>query len=183
MWGGHAAVAAWDAMLTAWPFSNRALFAVGFSVVLEVVTAVYSLFFVGLERFRLCQSWRVEPHPEFSSPPKALVREALTHRVCAALARPVMLYFTYPLFEWCGMAVATEELPSFAMVLWQLFVFILVDDTLFYWSHRALHTPWLYKCVCLPLLLLVEVLLLLEVLLLPHSMMRLTAESAFACCR
>ena len=148
MWGGNAtaAAAAWDAMLTAWPYSDRALFAVGFSVVLEVVTAAYSLFFVGLERFQLCQSWRVEPHPAFSVPPPALVREALRNHVLnGVIVRPVTLYFAYPLFEWCGMALASEALPSFATVLWQLFFFLMVDDALFYWSHRALHTPWLYK--------------------------------------
>ena len=64
--GGNATVEAWDALLRAWPYSHRMLFAVGLSGLFEVLTLVYSLFFLTLERFRLCQTWRVEPYPELS---------------------------------------------------------------------------------------------------------------------
>ena len=32
-------------------------------------------------------------------------------------------------------------------VLFQLPLFFLIEDTSFYWNHRALHTKWLYKYV------------------------------------
>ena len=148
MVGGNITANAWDSLLTTWPYSERMLFAVGFAVILEVVTLVYSMAFVGLERCRLCQQWRVEPYPEVSSPPAKLIQEAFRdHLVNALVLRPLLGYFTFPLFAWCGMHVDAASLPGLSVLLWHLFVSMLIDDAWFYWTHRALHTRWLYRTI------------------------------------
>ncbi|HYD50292.1 MAG TPA: sterol desaturase family protein [Terriglobales bacterium] len=42
-------------------------------------------------------------------------------------------------------AVHAGPLPSWYVILGQLVFFIYVDDFLYYWVHRAMHTQWLYK--------------------------------------
>ncbi|MEZ4389616.1 MAG: sterol desaturase family protein [Polyangiales bacterium] len=38
-------------------------------------------------------------------------------------------------------------LPSAFEVLWQVALFLYLDDFLFYWMHRAMHSGWLFKRV------------------------------------
>lgn len=38
-----------------------------------------------------------------------------------------------------------ESYPGFTEIIPQVLIFILVEDTTFYWSHRLFHTPFLYK--------------------------------------
>lgn len=52
-----------------------------------------------------------------------------------------------------GYTGAAEAFPSAWTMAWQIAVFMLIEDTLFYWGHRTLHTralyPWVHKvCVC-----------------------------------
>ena len=35
--------------------------------------------------------------------------------------------------------------PSAFEIVWQIILFMVVEDTVFYWGHRLLHTPWFYK--------------------------------------
>jgi 4-alpha-methyl-delta7-sterol-4alpha-methyl oxidase len=44
-------------------------------------------------------------------------------------------------------SIALEDWPSTATFVWQIALFTVVEDTVFYWSHRTLHTPWLYRKV------------------------------------
>jgi len=43
--------------------------------------------------------------------------------------------------------IHTGELPPWYVVVGQIAFFIVLDDFLYYWMHRALHTRWLYKHV------------------------------------
>ena len=55
--------------------------------------------------------------------------------------------FTYALsllmFE--RMSYRFHAFPSNSEILWQLAIFIVVEDFLCYWNHRDLHVSWLYK--------------------------------------
>ena len=136
----------WQAMLDAFPYSPRLLATALLPVVLEITTVVFSLFFVALERFKLCQKWRVHTNPEVTSPPPELVQEALRdHVLNGIVARPIFMFMMFPVFTWFGMQTDTASLPSFQTLMWQLIISILIDDTWFYWGHRLLHTPWLYR--------------------------------------
>ncbi|XP_031550953.1 fatty acid hydroxylase domain-containing protein 2-like [Actinia tenebrosa] len=50
----------------------------------------------------------------------------------------------YPVYLWRGGSFGCE-LPSFQWVLFELLVFILVEEVGFYYSHRLFHHPKLYK--------------------------------------
>jgi sterol desaturase/sphingolipid hydroxylase (fatty acid hydroxylase superfamily) len=58
----------------------------------------------------------------------------------------VLSYFiVWPL--WTAMGGSMSAPFSAWTFLWHFAVFVFVNDTLFYFSHRALHTRWLYKKV------------------------------------
>lgn len=56
--------------------------------------------------------------------------------VLGLVAYPCFIYFT---------DVSSLELPPTRTVITHIFVCILIEDFLFYWSHRILHHPSLYK--------------------------------------
>jgi len=58
----------------------------------------------------------------------------------------VLCYFVvYPL--WTRMGGAMDSAITPFMFIWHFAVFIFVNDTIFYFSHRLLHTRWLFKNV------------------------------------
>jgi sterol desaturase/sphingolipid hydroxylase (fatty acid hydroxylase superfamily) len=58
----------------------------------------------------------------------------------------VLSYFiVWPLWTAMGGAMAAPITPW--LFIWQFVVFVFVNDTIFYFSHRILHTRWLFKNV------------------------------------
>lgn len=58
----------------------------------------------------------------------------------------VTAFVLYPAWSAMGGRAGTP-LPGLFEIAWQLVVCIVVQDTIFYWSHRALHIPRLYKTI------------------------------------
>jgi hypothetical protein len=56
---------------------------------------------------------------------------------------PLLLYLVAPLAMHLGISLYTP-LPSFLETVKHIAVCIVCEDFLFYWTHRLLHTPWLY---------------------------------------
>ncbi len=52
---------------------------------------------------------------------------------------------TWPLIRESGLHMG--ELPAWWVIALQLVFFTALDDALFYWMHRLLHTKWLYRHV------------------------------------
>jgi sterol desaturase/sphingolipid hydroxylase (fatty acid hydroxylase superfamily) len=55
-----------------------------------------------------------------------------------------LLVVSYPLLRWCGFTVRGAELPSLGRFCVHWLVINVVEDTGFYWVHRALHSKQLY---------------------------------------
>ncbi|MEE6478308.1 hypothetical protein FKM82_011812 [Ascaphus truei] len=55
-----------------------------------------------------------------------------------------MVLLMYPVMQWRGNPCGTE-LPTFHWVLLELSVFVLIEEILFYYSHRLFHHPSIYK--------------------------------------
>jgi 4-alpha-methyl-delta7-sterol-4alpha-methyl oxidase len=55
------------------------------------------------------------------------------------------LMIAWPVMRLSGIHLG--ELPAWYVIVGQILFFIVLDDFLYYWMHRTLHTPWLYKHV------------------------------------
>jgi sterol desaturase/sphingolipid hydroxylase (fatty acid hydroxylase superfamily) len=83
-----------------------------------------------------------------AAPPAALHREMVREVLLGQPIFGVLSYFVvYPLWTRMGGTMDMSSWPSPLTFLWQFLVFVLVNDTIFYFSHRALHTRWLFKKV------------------------------------
>lgn len=72
---------------------------------------------------------------------RSATREAAVQQVLFLL----LCYFVvYPVWNWRSGGMS-EEWHGVWMMLGHMLVFALVQDTIFYWSHRLLHTRWLFK--------------------------------------
>jgi methylsterol monooxygenase len=89
-------------------------------------------------RFQVAQG--KAPSTELSK--RALVEVLRGH----VLLVPVTAFAIYPAWAWMG-GRSGAPLPSAFEVLWQLAACVLIQDTMFYWSHRALHLPRLFRAI------------------------------------
>jgi hypothetical protein len=80
-------------------------------------------------------------------PSEEMIFEAFLDAVIGHFfVRPPLLYLAFPLFQSDGW-MSGEALPSLPTFLAQVFFCLCVDDTIFYWSHRGLHHPSIYKYI------------------------------------
>ncbi|CAF0920193.1 unnamed protein product [Didymodactylos carnosus] len=65
----------------------------------------------------------------------------IRHQISSVVMLPVMYY----LLNAFGHVSVTGPIPSLFTIVWQLSIFILAEDFLFFWTHYLFHTRWLYK--------------------------------------
>jgi 4-alpha-methyl-delta7-sterol-4alpha-methyl oxidase len=70
---------------------------------------------------------------------------ALNRFVINMVVTFVVVVMCWPLLRLSG--IHAGPAPEWYEVAWQIPAFLLIDDFLYYWLHRALHTRWLYKHV------------------------------------
>lgn len=87
-----------------------------------------------------------KPRPD---PDEKLVRACLLKnlRNHMMVMPAVLYYFAYDAYSYMGMRTdyASWQGTTWTTVGRDLLVSLALNDTGFYWAHRALHTPWLYK--------------------------------------
>jgi plant 4alpha-monomethylsterol monooxygenase len=81
------------------------------------------------------------------APPEDLSRRAVKDVLGGhVLLLAITAFVLFP--SWSAMGGKSgAPLPSLFEIAWQLVAFILLQDTIFYWSHRALHIPRLFKAI------------------------------------
>lgn len=82
---------------------------------------------------------------EGRAPPPKLMSKAVRDMIAAQVAFvPLMAFVVHPLWSAAGGEVG-GEFPGLLPVALHLLAYILINDTLFYWSHRTLHLPGMFK--------------------------------------
>jgi sterol desaturase/sphingolipid hydroxylase (fatty acid hydroxylase superfamily) len=94
-----------------------------------------------MHRYQILARYKIQPN---KYPTDQLMRRGLVDVLIKHTIAPFLLYFLWPVAQHCGIH-ASPELPSITEVLGHLLFHILVQDTIFYWSHRLLHVPFFYK--------------------------------------
>ncbi|TNE51186.1 MAG: fatty acid hydroxylase family protein [Deltaproteobacteria bacterium] len=106
------------------------------------------LFWAGVAFFELCerrrwlQIYRIQPDqfPE----PELLAKAHKQVRWNQTVIQWPFLVAYYFLFLWAGMQFA-RPFPAWYVIALQFVVFMLIEDTLFYWVHRAFHHRSLFR--------------------------------------
>jgi plant 4alpha-monomethylsterol monooxygenase len=90
---------------------------------------------------------RYKLQPDKPAAPAALARcllRVLVTHTCLVLP---MIFVTHPVLDLMKAPHSVETLPRLEIVLLQVVLFFLLEDLCFYFGHRALHTPTLYRAV------------------------------------
>ncbi|PVD34707.1 hypothetical protein C0Q70_05984 [Pomacea canaliculata] len=72
------------------------------------------------------------------------VRQVLINQTLVGIPFTVCVY---RLLMWRGCSVLPQDLPTFHWAVMELIIFTLVEEVFFYYSHRLMHHPCLYKHV------------------------------------
>ena len=135
----------WSGLVSLWGGQERLGFAIACASTLELVFWLTQLMLLLVERTpELYARWAIrkpQPYPDAELLSRCLVDIAVGH-----VLRPALLWLAFPLYRWCGCSF-DDETPSFLEVALHLAFAVIVDDTVFYWFHRTLHTPSFYSAI------------------------------------
>ncbi|XP_020397710.1 C-4 methylsterol oxidase isoform X4 [Zea mays] len=95
------------------------------------------------ERFGLFAKYKIQKRSNTSAYQNRCVLRLILYHVSVNL--PVMI-LSYPAFKFMGLR-SSLPLPHWTVVVSQVLFYFVLEDFIFYWGHRALHTKWLYKHV------------------------------------
>lgn len=124
--------------------SDRWLFTLGLWSVHELVFFVVWGGYALMHRFEIAPRFRIV---EGKAPGAPLMRRALREvAVTHLMFLPVAAWVMFPAWRLMGGDMAAPT-PSLYEVAWQVVACIVIQDTVFYWSHRALHTKWLFRTI------------------------------------
>ena len=133
---GGAVARAWAAAQAALDGDAAMVFTALFLVVHTVAFFGFNGLLYALERARWLQQYKIEPG---RMPPTELQRRAFVElAVSGVLVNPMVMYYgVYPVLR--PRLDFGEALPSLWEALAHIALFMVCEDTAFYWSHRILH--------------------------------------------
>ena len=125
-------------------FDDAMQFTIATSIILEATFWSINAILAVIYKFDLFPNYKL--HEQY--PPNKIILECLKDVALGHFViRPPLLYYGYPIFQKCGMSTELENVPPLKIIYLQIFFCMCVDDSLFYWSHRLLHHPKLYKYI------------------------------------
>lgn len=130
---------AWKYLIT--NYSDFQLACIGSFILHESVFFLSGLPFIFLERRGYLTKYKIQAKSNTPTSQEKCIMHLLLYHFCVNL--PVML-LSYPVFRAMGMR-STLPLPSWKEVVPQIIFYFILEDFVFYWGHRILHTKWLYQ--------------------------------------
>ncbi|KAG5401691.1 hypothetical protein IGI04_016298 [Brassica rapa subsp. trilocularis] len=134
-----------EALVYVWHmnFVDFQLACIGSFIVHETVFFLSGLPYIFLERTGLLSTYKIQTKHNTPEAQGKCIAWLLFYHSCVNF--PLML-FSYRVFKFMGMR-SSFPLPSWKVVSAQILFFFIIEDFVFYWGHRILHTKWLYKNV------------------------------------
>nr|VDD17146.1 unnamed protein product [Brassica rapa] len=131
----------WQYLVT--HFSDFQLACIGSFLLHESVFFLSGLPFIFLERQGFLTKYKIQAKNNTPAAQEKCITRLLLYHFCVNL--PLMMA-SYPVFRAMGMR-SSLPLPSWKEVSAQILFYFIIEDFVFYWGHRILHTKWLYKTV------------------------------------
>ncbi|CAF2116329.1 unnamed protein product [Brassica oleracea] len=131
----------WQYLVT--HFSDFQLACIGSFLLHESVFFLSGLPFIFLERQGFLSKYKIQTKNNTPAAQGKCITRLLLYHFCVNL--PLMMA-SYPVFTAMGMR-SSFPLPSWKEVSGQILFYFIIEDFVFYWGHRILHSKWLYKNV------------------------------------
>eukprot|EP00249_Psilotum_nudum_P011905 c23455_g1_i4 orf=371-1264(-) len=123
-------------------FSDFQLASIGSFILHESVFFLSGLPYLFMEIWGL-KKYKIQVKMNTPAAQEKCIIRLLLYHTCVNL--PLMMA-SYPLFKVMGMT-SKLPLPSWKVIGFQIISYFILEDFIFYWGHRILHTKWLYKHV------------------------------------
>jgi len=131
----------WIELLRNSPFNERILFTLLASLSHDIPSYGSHLVCYILYKFNLCSQYKIRQE---KWPERELVMKSLRKLLMDSFISPFFTYFVlWPVFTYQGMKM-DGPIPDLLTLLAQFTLFLLINDTCFYWVHRLLHYTPLY---------------------------------------
>lgn len=137
----HLVESAWQYLITR--YSDFQLTTFGTFILHESVFFLSGLPFLLLERAGYFSKYKIQKKVNTPEAQTRCIVRLIVYHLCVNL--PVMLT-SFPIFRYMGLT-SSLPLPPWNVVLSQIVFYFIIEDFIFYWGHRILHTKWLYKHV------------------------------------
>ncbi|GMP49209.1 hypothetical protein CsSME_00016263 [Camellia sinensis var. sinensis] len=124
-------------------FNDFQLACLGSFFLHESVFFLSGLPFIYFERAGWLSKYKIQKKNNSPETQEKCITRLLLYHFCVNL--PVMIA-SYPVFRAMGMR-SSLPLPSWKVISTQILFYFILEDFVFYWGHRILHTKWLYKHV------------------------------------
>uniref|UniRef100_A0A8W7NYD9 Fatty acid hydroxylase domain-containing protein n=1 Tax=Anopheles coluzzii TaxID=1518534 RepID=A0A8W7NYD9_ANOCL len=150
-WGASGSMwqSLWDRFLDFTGDNPLALWTVGSYVYTSLVYWSIGLAYTLLDvtgRPAALRRYKVQPGTNEPVDParlRTVIRQVLFNQFCTGLPLLFLMYYLLP-----GQTRDTiRQLPTFVTVVWQLAVCILIEEVMFYYSHRLLHDGRIYRYI------------------------------------
>jgi sterol desaturase/sphingolipid hydroxylase (fatty acid hydroxylase superfamily) len=103
---------------------------------------VLNTFYLILDKYKLCQQYRVTNGTIPISVQINVFKDLLFTHVFVLLPSQILCY---PLLKYIGLSTNDSDIPTIYGFIAQFILLNVVEDFIFYWVHRSMHHPYLYK--------------------------------------
>ncbi|KAL9328089.1 hypothetical protein ACSQ67_003092 [Phaseolus vulgaris] len=131
----------WQFLIT--HFSEFQLACLGTFFLHESVFFLSGLPYMMLERSRWLSKYKIQGKNNSPAAQEKCISRLILYHFGVNL--PVVI-ISYPLLKRMGMQISLP-LPSWKIIFIQIVFYFILEDFIFYWGHRILHTKWLYTTV------------------------------------
>ena len=131
----------YERILEGWGYSERAFFVITIVTVHTVVYWGLGLFYLLSHHFNLFPKYKLNNSPVKVT--KGLIKECFFSILFSHSILQLLLVCAYDVFVWRGMKISGPT-PSIAHIIAEVVLSFAINDSVFYWLHRALHHPLLY---------------------------------------
>ena len=106
-----------------------------------------ALFFYMCDQIEYMQRYKFHRTKAHANPPGLVIRTLVEAFLGQVFVGPVVAYFAYDVFKYCGTPAMGAPLPPFHILFLQFFIANIVNGWAFYAAHRMLHHKLLYPYI------------------------------------
>ena len=108
----------------------------------EISWLVLNLFYLGLDKYKLFQKYRITTNIIDINQQIMVFKELFLKHLILLFPAQIL---SYPLLKYLKLTTDEQYMPALYHIMIQFIILNIIEDFIFYWVHRALHYPYLYK--------------------------------------